>query len=271
MTQINLPSLNLTPTMRCNLKCELCGVLVPQYDYRPQMTTEEFAQTLKAVFSIIDTVDRLQITGGEPLLHPELDIMLEQCFEYEEQFAELWLFSNCAVPFRDNILKILKKYGKKVMVHCSDYGVRPEVSEKNILQLEQREIPYKYLKYYGDSQYCDGWVDNGDFVPHNRTAEENETVFAGCSHVRRGGSWYVRNGQMHWCGRSIRGVELGIIPARAEDYLDIFDPNTTTEEKRGLLEQLRKMQSITACDYCNGDYGTTDVKKRRSAGRQLEC
>ncbi|MDE7244675.1 MAG: hypothetical protein K2O18_11980, partial [Oscillospiraceae bacterium] len=109
-THINLAVVNLTPTMRCNLKCALCGVLVPQYSYRPHMTAEEFSQNLRAVFEIADTVGRLQITGGEPLLHPQLNRMLEECFTYRERFDELWIFSNCAVPFREDVLEILRKH-----------------------------------------------------------------------------------------------------------------------------------------------------------------
>lgn len=224
-----------------------------------------------AVFSIVDRVGRLQITGGEPLLHPQLGTLLEMCFHYADRFDEMWFFSNCAVPFRNDVLDVLESHNDQVVVHCSDYGVRPEVSEQNLKQLAAAHIPHKYLKYYGDSQYCDGWVDNGDFVPHHRTDKENERIFSACSHVCRGGSWYVRNGQMHWCGRSIRGAELGKIPLRKEDYLDIFDPATTLEEKRKGLEALMQVHMITACDYCNGDYGTEDAAKRHPAGEQLTC
>lgn len=269
--KIILPNVNLTPTMRCNLKCALCGVLVPQYEYRPQMSVEEFSQTLKALFDVVDQVGRLQITGGEPLLHPELGAMLEECFRYQDRFQELWFFSNCAVPFRQDVLEVLSACRDQVAVHCSDYGVRPEVSAQNLRLLEKAGIPHKYLKYYGEEQYCDGWVDNGDFVSHGRTQEENEAVFASCSHVRRGGSWYIRHGQMHWCGRSVRGTELGKVPLRQEDYVDILDPETTTEEKRRKLEALTCTRVIAACDYCGGHYGTEDTAQRRPAGEQLEC
>lgn len=266
-----LNNVNLTPTMRCNLRCELCGVLVPQYEYRPQMSLEELSQTLEALFSVVDHVARLQITGGEPLLHPELCPMLMCCFRYQDRFDEMWFFSNCAVPFRQDVMDVLAAHKEQVMVHCSDYGVRPEISARNLRLLEEAGIPHKYLKYYGDDQYCDGWVDNGDFVPHHRTQAENEAVFASCSHVCRGGSWYIRHGQMHWCGRSVRGTELKKVPLRQEDYLDILDPGTTTAEKRTRLEELMKVRSIAACDYCGGHYGTEDAGERRPAGEQLKC
>lgn len=269
--ELKLPNVNLTPTMRCNLRCKLCGVLVPQYKYRPQMSVDEFTKTLKAIFDIADSIGRLQITGGEPLLHPQLDALLKICFQYADRFDEMWFFSNCAVPFRSDVLDVLKAHSNQVVVHCSDYGVRPEVSEQNLKQLTAAQIPHKYLKYYGDSQYCDGWVDNGDFIPHHRTPEENEQIFSACSHVCRGGSWYVRHGQLHWCGRSVRGTELKKIPLRHEDYLDIFDPSTTVEEKRSRLNALMHVHTITACDYCNGYYGTSDSANRRHAGEQLPC
>ena len=268
---ITLPNVNLTPTMRCNLKCALCGVLVPQYEYRPHMTVREFSRTLEALFAVVDRVGRLQITGGEPLLHPELASMLADCLRYGDRFRDLWLFSNCAVPFRQDVLEVLAAHRDRVTVHCSDYGVRPEVSARNLRLLEETGIRHKYLKYYGDDQYCGGWVDNGDFVPRRRSRAENEAVFAACAHVCRGGSWYIRHGQMHWCGRSIRGTELGKVPLRREDYLDLLDPGTGVEEKRRQLETLMAVRSIAACDYCGGLYGTEDTAERRPAGEQMSC
>lgn len=264
---INLPMVNLSPTMKCNLKCRLCGVLVPQYDYRPQMTAEEFSTTLRALFSIADNVGKLQITGGEPLLHPKLSDILSECFCYESQFEELWLFTNCAVPINQNVIKILYKYKYKVLIHASDYGVKPEVTGEVIETLKKNSIPYRYLKYYGTDQYADGWVDQGDFVAHGRPALELKEIFSNCPHVTRGGSWYIRNGQMHWCGRSIRGVEVGKIPPCEDDYMDIM--NGTIEFRRKKLQSLMKAEYITACDYCNGCYGTIDKRKRQPAGEQI--
>jgi hypothetical protein len=149
----------------------------------------------------------------------------------------------------------------------SDYGARRETAEGLLRQLDEASVEYKYLKYFGDAQYFNGWVDQGDFVAHGRAAAENEAVFRACSHVKRGGSWYVRNGQMHWCGRSIRGAEVGKIPLRPEDYLDIFAG--TADERRKKLFELTKARCISACDYCNGGYGTDDVQKRRPAGEQM--
>lgn len=264
---ICLPMVNLTPTMKCNLKCKLCGVLVPQYEYRPHMTTDEFSRMLKAVFAIIDHVGKVQITGGEPLLHQELPEMIEQCFQYSEQFDQLWLFTNCSVPIKPQLVEQLVRFKNKLLIHASDYGLRPDIAGELINTLDSNGLEYRYLKYYGDNQYADGWVDQGDFVLHSRLKPELETVFSTCPHVKRGGSWYIRNGQMHWCGRSIRGTEVRKIPLREEDYLDIFAG--TIAERREKLQKLMNVKTIQACDYCNGYYGTEDTEKRHPAGEQV--
>jgi hypothetical protein len=219
------------------------------------------------VFEVVDSVDKLQITGGEPLIHADLPTILEECFRYTGQFGKLWLFTNCATRMKPELLAVLSKYRNSVIVHCSDYGVKPDIAHELIDMLSANGIDHKYLKYYGDNQYSDGWVDQGDFLKHGRSKSELRDVFLKCTHVARGGSWYVRGGQMHWCGRSIRGTELGKTPLRSKDYLDIF--SGTIEERKTRLKALMKTDHILACDYCNGHYGTSDTSKRHPAGEQL--
>lgn len=265
---IRLSAINMTPTIRCNLRCRLCGILVPQYEYRPHMSVAGFAENLKAVFELFDSVSKLQITGGEPLIHADLPAMLEECFRYAEQFDKVWIFTNCATRIRPELLNVMNPHRDRIFVHCSDYGVKPDIARELIDTLSENGFEHKYLKYYGDEQYYDGWVDQGDFVPHSRSESELHEIFSKCTHVARGGSWYVRGGQMHWCGRSIRGTELGKTPLRDEDYLDIFAG--TVEERRERFKKLLKVRSVLACDYCNGYYGTTDASKRHPAGEQLQ-
>ncbi|MDR1062239.1 MAG: hypothetical protein LBL83_13760 [Clostridiales bacterium] len=265
--RIELPMINLCPTMRCNLSCKLCGVLVPHYSCRPHMSLAEFADTLRAVFEIADHVGKLQITGGEPFLHRELPEMIDECFKHSGNFDRLWLFTNCAVPPAPRLIGALRGHKSKVLVHCSDYGAKPEVASMLLAALSENGIEYRYQKYYGEDQYYGGWVDQGDFVPHGRAEAELRDVFARCSHVRRGGSWYARGGQMHWCGRSARGCEVGKVPLRAEDSLDMLAGSA--DERRARLRELMRAEYILACDYCNGLYGSEDGGARRPAGEQM--
>ena len=265
--KIQLGMINLTPTMKCNLKCKLCGVMVPHYEHCPQMTTEEFEKTLDAIFAFVDHVRKLQITGGEPFLYAKLAEAVEYCFNYRDRFDKMWIFTNGTVPISAGLQDALRKYKDKILVHISDYGVRREVTEKVVETLKDIGCEYRYLKYFGDQQYYDGWVDQGDFVCHNRNETDLENVFKTCPHVSRGGSWYVRNGQMHWCGRSIRGEELKKVPVPENEYVDIFAG--TVESRKEKLKKVMECAYITACNYCNGNYGTEQSEKRYPAGEQM--
>ena len=67
-----LTSLRLSVTDRCNLRCQYC---MPEQDYvwlpRADILTFEEIDTLVDVFTGVG-VDRVRITGGEPLLRKNL-------------------------------------------------------------------------------------------------------------------------------------------------------------------------------------------------------
>ncbi len=265
--RIETERLIFTPTMQCNLKCKLCGLLVPHYEYRPTMTEEDYKSTISTVFQLVDHTWRLQITGGEPFLFPQLPEFISYCFEFQDQFDELWLLTNGTVPPTKELLSVLKEHSDKITLHVSDYGLRQEVTSALVEAVQELGCKCRYFKYYGEQQYWDGWVDQGDYVCHNRSEEELKEMFRTCPQASSGGFWHIRHGQMHWCGRSIRGTEVGKIPSTEEDYLDIY--RGTIEERRERLRNLMKREFVTSCNYCNGYYGTKESEKRYPAGEQM--
>jgi GTP 3',8-cyclase len=72
-----LRSLRLSVTDRCNLRCQYC---MPEPDYlwlpRESILTYEETSTIVDAFTAVG-VDRVRITGGEPLLRRDLPVLLE--------------------------------------------------------------------------------------------------------------------------------------------------------------------------------------------------
>jgi GTP 3',8-cyclase len=72
-----LRSLRLSVTDRCNLRCDYC---MPELDYvwlpRESMLTFEEAGTVVDAFTSLG-VDRVRITGGEPLLRRDLPVLVD--------------------------------------------------------------------------------------------------------------------------------------------------------------------------------------------------
>ena len=72
-----LRSLRISVTDRCNLRCQYC-MPEPEYVWLPReniLTFEEIAALTDAFTD--EGVDRVRITGGEPLLRRDLPVLVE--------------------------------------------------------------------------------------------------------------------------------------------------------------------------------------------------
>lgn len=256
---------------RCNLHCRLCCEYVPQNTPFPDMTVNDEEKILSAAFDTIDYIKTLHLTGGgEPFLHPQLGELIEGAMKYSEKFDRLMLFTNCTVPVSPKLMSALVKYKEKILVQVSRYGLFPEREEKTLQSLLDNHICCKVVKYYGEEQDFGGWVDFGPWISQNKDAKTLEKRFRSCALTDvMHGNWRTRDGKVHWCTRSQRGMELGLIPDHPEDYVDLFD-STSREEKQEKFRQISKKQYISACDHCSGDPGTEEAALRHPAAEQID-
>ena len=267
----SLDKFSLIILTRCNLKCKLCCEYVPQNKPFPDMTVEEERKILDAAFATVDHIRTLHLTGGgEPFLHPHLPELVEEAMKYEAQFDRLMLFTNSTVPISPALLETLKKYKHKILVQLSQYGRMLEREFAIEQLLKENGITCKVEKYYGEDQSFGGWVDFGNWDRYNRDANELEHIFKKCAVTEvMKGNWRTRDGKVHWCSRSQRGMELGLIPNRPEDYVDLF-AGSTREEKQEKFYRIAEARYITACDHCSGDQGTDDASLRYPAAEQMK-
>ena len=234
------------------------------------MTIQEERAILASFFSVVDHVGTLHLTGGgEPFLHPHLAELISAACEYIDRFDKLMLFTNSTVIPSESLLDTLKRYRDKILVQISHYGIHPEREAMVTAALEGTGALLKIEKYYGDHQSFGGWVDFGKWEPSGRTDGELETVFKSCSVTSvLKGNWRTRDGKVHWCSRSQRGMDLGLIPDHPADYVDLFDASSISE-KREKFKQIAQANYLFACNYCSGDAGTSDMTKRFAAAEQM--
>ncbi|MDR0682278.1 MAG: hypothetical protein LBG15_10605 [Dysgonamonadaceae bacterium] len=150
----------------------------------------------------------------------------------------------------------------------SDYGVYSKRAGKIRGLLQSAGVECIYVKYHGKDMHYGGWVDMGDFSARGRTKDELYALFKKCPLGKSdGGCWPCWNGQIHICARSLCGTLQGLIPSKkGVDFVDIFDE---TANKRDIMMNILNSDYITACDYCSGDFGTTDPAKRRKPAEQI--
>jgi hypothetical protein len=268
---LTLSKFTLIITTRCNLNCRFCCEYVPQNKPGADMTIDAEKRILNAFFDAVDRVEILHLSGGgEPFLHPRLAEMIEVAMEYADHFDTLMVFTNSTIPVSAKLLNTLKKHSGKLVVHASDYHIFPAKEAAFFQMLEANGINHRIVKYYGDEQDFGGWVDFGEFKAHGRTPKALEDVFGNCAVTRdMRGNWRTSDGKVHWCSRSQRGLELGLVPVDSANYVDLFDPNSTRGEKREQFLKIMNTKYLTACDYCSGDQGTDNSSKRFSAAEQL--
>jgi organic radical activating enzyme len=277
--KLSLGKLTIIITTRCNLRCKLCCESVPQNKPFKDMTLEEEHAILEAAFGIIDHVEILHLSGGgEPFLHPLLPEMIDEAMRYADRFDRFMVFTNSTIPVSDKLVQTLKKYHEKLTVHASQYNVRPEKEAATFKLFADNGINHRIIKYHGEEQDFGGWVDFGNYKHFDKTAEELDAQFRNCAVTRdMCGNWRTRDGTLHHCTISQRGNELGLLKDNADDYLDMLDKNISTEEKRDKLFRLIHLEDapsgsahLKACEYCTGDHGTDDKRKRYPAAEQEE-
>jgi cyclic pyranopterin phosphate synthase len=72
-----LRSLRISVTDRCNLRCQYC-MPEPEYVWLPRENILSFEEIAALTDAFTDEgVDRVRITGGEPLLRRDLDVLIE--------------------------------------------------------------------------------------------------------------------------------------------------------------------------------------------------
>ena len=265
-----VPKFTIIITTRCNLKCKLCCEYVPNNKPFEDLSISECRNILNSFFDVVDYVHTLHLSGGgEPFLHKQLANLVEECMRYTEQFDRLMLFTNSTIVPSAELVEILKKYKEKIVVQVSHYGIYPEREQTVLEQIKNTGVTVKFQKYYGEEQTFGGWIDFGTWEDRGRDQDEMEKIYHNCGITRNmRGNWRTRDGKIHWCSRSQRGTELGLLPDFPGDYIDLFD-QSTIEEKREKFRVFLERPYINACRFCSGDVGTQDIGKRYHAAEQI--
>ncbi len=231
------------------------------------MSVEESAQSLAAARQLIDHVHSLEIGGGEPLLHRDLDQILHQYMQYEDWCDQLLIVTNGTILPSDHLAQALKACGDKMIIHISDYNIKPAITRQLITLLERLSIRYRVDCYHGDDQYQGGWIDPGAVACFNRSLDTLKQIYQNCGIVKNGGCWRIYRGKIHYCVRAMvcnnEGIDL------PQDYVDLFDEHIAASERKQKLHRIAHADCLVSCDYCHGDLGTKDPRKRHPAAEQL--
>lgn len=260
----------LVITQKCTLKCKLCLAFMPYYENPLNTSFEEASIIIDNYFKVIDEVKIFSVTGGEPLINPDLVRIMEKVLSYKNNISDtIDIVTNGTIMFKEDLLQLLESNNEKMRVIISDYGngLSSKIGEiENALT--ERNIVYRIQNYASNS---DEWTYNGwvDFSDHSLKHDTEEKLIAqGKRCIFKQGHYYVINdGELHPCSRQYWRMRQGIMPKDEQWYIDLNQENIDIDKEQMKLKKLEEAQYLKSCAYCNGVYNGI---KRYKPAEQLK-
>lgn len=259
--QIILPSTSIMLTEFCTLRCKLCLAYVPYYKEKSHLLINDARVIISNYFQIVDMVEKFSMTGGEPLLNPDLNEILKEIKKYEDRIVkEIILITNGTILLSEETLKIMKEIPKlKVIVNY--YGELSVYSAENKKKLDAYEI--NNILYTEDNRY--GWIDCRDHSLKHGNITEREYQASKCAFFR-GKKYIINRGRLYTCTRASYRIQENLIPYTEDDFVDLTACNASISDQREKVRKLLRCKSTVSCAYCDG---LTENSVKYKAAEQL--
>ncbi len=265
MDKLNLKRTTFKITTKCTLKCELCQAFIPYLKEHKDTSLEQCCQILERYFALVDSVGTFSATGGEPFIHPQLALIMQEIFKYKEQITgNIDIVTNGTLAISDELLETLAKHKDKARVIISNYG--PQLSrkfEELKNKLTQNDILFRVEEYFDEKNLkYGGWIDYRDHSLKHKTEEE---IIEQASHCfwRQGRYYEINFGELHPCARSFYRMKEGIIKKDENQFISLIDSKNSIEEDREKLRKIDNLIYLNSCAYCFGN--TKNVKRHKPA------
>ena len=261
MSKIVLPSISIMVTEACSLKCKLCLAYVPYYKKHLHMNLKDVKMILNNLFKIVDKVEKISITGGEPLLNPELNSIMQEILKYSDRvLKEIIIITNGTFKIADDLLEIFKTEDK-IKVIVNNYGKLSKFAEENYEKLYREGI--NTILYTENNRY--GWIDCRNHDLKHTTEEACRRQSARCEFFK-GKKYVINRGVLYTCTRAAYRIQENIIDYTEESFIDLLDSSKSIEEQQKKLENLLNAKTTISCAYCDG---LTETSKKYRAAEQL--
>lgn len=250
----HLYSLSVDVVEHCNLNCKYCDHFSPLADEKYtdiKVFTKDFEQLAKLTNGEIDWID---LMGGEPLLHPEINKFLEVSRKYFPK-SNINIFTNA---------KLLLKQDDKFWLDCKKYNIGITYT-KYPITLDYDLISEKIQKFkitseiYGDTDRIPKTLH---YLPLELDGKQDMNKnFMNCFQANK--CIFLSNGKIYTCcvAGNIKHFNKYFnknIPISDNDYINIYKVKSIKE----ILEFLCK--PIPLCKYCNVEGRTYEHKWKRS-------
>jgi len=147
--RVCIPVADILLAHECNLKCEFCFYLHP---FRSGIVPKEALFDSFEKWSHKAFPKRIVLTGGEPLLHPDIAEMVTAVRHYWQQSrCEIWTNGYLLPHTSDDILRVFAEQNASVFIsqHLDTEEFR-DILKQSLERLKQFNIPYIVFEAFRD-------------------------------------------------------------------------------------------------------------------------
>lgn len=237
--EVNIPQIEFCLTTQCSLKCKDCCALMPSFNQKGhiKMSTDEFKKSLDQILDAVNSIRKLIILGGEPLLRSELPELLEYA-ALKDKVIQIAIVSNGTMIPNGKLIDILKRYNK-INFYMSNYLGNPDIEPilkydkiKNILK--ENCIKYQMMESWE-------WLKELGFSKEKLCDKAQLHNFSTCHRTK---CLQTLDRKIDICSKAFSGRNLGLIDTK--DYIDL---EKTQDLKQDLIDFYQK-EMVDACQYC---------------------
>ena len=228
-----IPYMTALVTSKCTLKCRDCNNLVPYCHNSKFISKEIIIQDVTRICSVIDFCICMNITGGEPFLHPDLDKIIAEITDNSKiLFVEV--ITNGTVMPSQEVIKSIRN--SKVIIKISRYENFSKI-DKLISLFEDEGIRYLVLDNLS-------WRTSGGIERRNKRYDQIKKEYLSCWPGKHCKSMW--EGNLYPCARAAFLHEVGA--DCKDDSLNLSIGNRKLKKK--LLEFYLR-EYMDACDFCD--------------------
>lgn len=255
---VQIMQIDVIVTTFCSLNCKNCSEWIPYLKEKKTFSLESLKQNIDALFRNVDFVQRINVIGGEAMLHPELPDLIEHLLKYRGKVGYLLFITNGTLLPNEDLLSTISKGRDWIRIVIDSYP--PKKSAGNAKEVE-RAFREKGLNAVINMDLQ--WYDVGTFGSRYATNENDIRETFGTCPFRHCTALY--DGKLYRCGRSW-GVEVNTGDAEdADAVIDLKGIRSKAEMYRKLI-RFFGVDYMKACAYCKKDC----TKRQVPVGEQMK-
>lgn len=236
-------TVSLINTNLCTLKCRGCCTMTPELEpeLRENFPVENILRSVRQLSKVVDAINNVEIIGGEPFLHPQLDEILF-CLREQPNIFQIVIDTNGTIVPKKEVIDAMAACD--IVVRISDYGSISTKKQEILSALEKNNIIF-FMRPVNEMP----WSDYGEIYDRG----SGEKQFKNC----RDDS-VLYKGKLYPCLREFRYVEKKLYTADECVCVDLDD--ATEKAREDLAKMMTRMKERTeplrGCRFC----GDMDVK-----------